>query len=75
MMRVARILLVGIGVGLAAALAATRLVASRLFGLTPTDPATILFGTGVLAAVALFAGYLPARRATNVDPMEALRHE
>ncbi len=69
------LVMIGIGVGLPVAVAATRVVASRLFGLTPTDPATILFGTGILAAVAFFAGYLPARRATKVDPMVALRCE
>jgi ABC-type antimicrobial peptide transport system permease subunit len=68
---------VGIGmvVGLAAALAATRLVATALFGVKPTDPITIGIALGVMAAVALLAGSAPARRAARVDPMIALRHE
>ena len=69
--------LVGIGlvVGLAAALAATRLVATSLFGVAPTDPITIGLAVVVMAAVAILAGYAPARRAAGVDPMIALRHE
>ena len=66
---------VGIALGLPLAFAATRLVKSFLFGLTPTDPPTLLGSTLVLAAVAALAGYLPARRATRVDPLIALRYE
>jgi predicted permease len=66
---------VGIALGLPIAFAATRLVKSFLFGLTPTDPATIFGSTLVLAAVAAMAGYLPARRAARVDPLVALRYE
>ena len=67
--------LAGIVVGLAVALSATRLVASLLFGLTPTDFITISSATLVMVTVALLAGYLPARRASRVDPMVALRYE
>jgi predicted permease len=66
---------VGIALGLPIAFAATRLVKSFLFGLTPTDPLALLGSTLVLAAVAALAGYLPARRATRVDPLIALRYE
>ncbi len=69
--------LVGIGlvVGLGAALGATRLIASLLYGLTPNDPLTIALASMLLLTVAALAGYLPARRASRVDPMVALRHE
>jgi predicted permease len=65
----------GAAIGLAAALASTRLVASLLFGTTPTDPVTYGLATAVLACAALVAGYLPARRAASIEPMAALRHE
>src|SRR5262245_39556433 len=65
----------GMLIGLCAALVATRLIASLLFGLTPTDPLTIALASLLLLAVAALAGYLPARRASRVDPMTALRCE
>jgi putative ABC transport system permease protein len=75
MRQVASILLVGIVAGVAISLSATRLLQSLLFGLGPRDTVTLLGAVGVLSAVALIAGYLPARRATKVDPMVALRYE
>jgi predicted permease len=69
------LVLCGAGVGLLAATAMNRLIASMLFGLTPSDPVALLIATSVLLAVALLAAWLPARRASKVDPMVALRYE
>jgi predicted permease len=65
--------LAGIAAGLPAALAVTRLIESQLFGVEPADPWTIAAATALLAAVALVAGYLPARRASQVNPAIVLR--
>ncbi len=66
---------IGLGIGAPLALGLSRLVQSQLFGLTPHDPSTLLAAMVGLAAVTLGSGYLPARRATKVDPMSALRYE
>jgi predicted permease len=67
--------LFGIIIGIPSALAATRLITSMLFGLSPNDLPTIMSVSLLLLLVALFAGYLPARRASSIDPMDALRAE
>ena len=61
--------------GFAGAAIVSRLMSAFLFGLSPLDPVAFLGGSGFLVAAALLAGYLPARRATAVDPMIALRYE
>ena len=65
----------GVIVGVAIALGASRLVATLLFGLAPTDLATLAGAVGVMVAVSALAGFLPARRAARVDPMVALRYD
>jgi ABC-type antimicrobial peptide transport system permease subunit len=68
-----RLALVGVSVGVVAALAVARLIASLLFQTAPTDPLTFFGMIVLLGAVALLAGYLPARRASKIDPIIALR--
>ena len=65
----------GFAVGLPAAIAAARLISGQLYGLKPAAPVTIAGAILLLSAVAALAGYIPARRATKVDPLVALRYE
>jgi ABC-type antimicrobial peptide transport system permease subunit len=70
-----RPVVIGLGAGLALASMASRLMTSFLFGVSVLDPLAFGGASGFLALVALLAGYVPARRATRVDPMIALRYE
>ena len=70
-----RLVVIGLPLGLAAALAAMRLLSSYLYGVSATDAATFVAMTAVVAGVALFACYVPARRATRIEPITALRNE
>jgi putative ABC transport system permease protein len=70
-----RLVLIGLGLGVVAALALTRMLSSFLYGVTATDPNTYLAVGILLVAIALLAGYVPARRAASVDPVTALRVE
>lgn len=70
-----RLALIGIAIGLVASLALTRVMRSLLFEVTPTDVLTFVIVPVVLLTVTLLACYIPARRATNVDPLTSLRYE
>ena len=69
------LVIAGIVIGIGISIASGEYVASQLFGLEPTDVTTLLAAMAVMVAVSAAAGYLPARRATRVDPMIALRYE
>jgi ABC-type antimicrobial peptide transport system permease subunit len=71
----ARLVLVGGGIGIAAALALTRVLEKTLFGVKPDDPAVVIMACAALGAVALSAAYLPARRAARLNPLDTLRHD
>jgi len=70
-----RLTLLGVAIGLAGAFALTRCLSNLLYSVETTDPLTFLTVAAALTGVAMLAGYLPARRAAIIDPMEALRHE
>jgi macrolide transport system ATP-binding/permease protein len=67
--------ILGLGISLPAALGASKLLESLLFGVTPGDPRTIAAAAAILLSAAIAAGYLPARKASRIDPMTAVRHE
>lgn len=68
-----RLSVIGVAIGLAASLVATRVMASLLFGVSPTDPAVLILACAALVGVATAASFGPARRAARIDPVEALR--
>jgi ABC-type antimicrobial peptide transport system permease subunit len=65
----------GLAIGLAGVVGAVRLVQAQLFGVQPYDPAALGGATALLLAMALVVAYLPARRASRIDPLTALRHQ
>jgi ABC-type antimicrobial peptide transport system permease subunit len=67
--------IVGLAISVPAALAASKLVESFLFKMKPNDPAALIGAAAILLTTAILAGYLPARNASRIDPMRALRHE
>ena len=70
-----RMMAFGVAIGLPSAIAAARLISSRLFGLTAFDPTSIAVAISVILAAGLLAGYVPAYRASKIDPMVSLRHD
>jgi ABC-type antimicrobial peptide transport system permease subunit len=75
MSEVSLVVITGILIGLPGAWAATKLLTSQLYELSPHDPLTIAGSASVILAITLLAGYLPAQRASKVNPLEALRYE
>ena len=69
-----RLAAIGIGVGVVASMVVANMIASMLFGTDPTDPLTFVGMIVLLAGVAVLAGYIPARRASRINPMVALRN-
>ena len=67
--------LVGIAIGVGMALAFARVLSSQLYGISATDPVTFVVGSSLFLLIAGVASYIPARRATRVDPMVALKYE
>jgi ABC-type antimicrobial peptide transport system permease subunit len=67
--------MVGLMIGLGLGLAVARIMVRFLYGISPIDPVSIIVTVALLGAASLFAGYIPARRAAKIDPMEALRYE
>ncbi len=70
-----RLIAMGMAIGLPIALGTSRLVSKMLFGFSPVDPVSLTAALVIVVGIALLAAYLPARRATKVDPMVALRYE
>jgi len=70
-----QLLLIGLGIGIPAALAVSRLIQTQLYGLKSDDPLTLSIAISVLGTIAVLAAYLPARRASSVEPMQTLRTE
>jgi len=65
----------GVAIGLVASFATTPLLADFLYGVKAHDPLTLVLVSSLLTAITFFASYVPARRVTNIDPMQTLRHE
>jgi putative ABC transport system permease protein len=70
-----QIIVIGVSIGAGGSLMLTGIARKILFGMTPTDPAMFGVAASILATAAVLAGWLPARRASRVDPLVALRHE
>jgi ABC-type antimicrobial peptide transport system permease subunit len=69
------LVVIGVAIGLPLVIGAAKLISSQLFGLTAADPVTLVAATALMISVAMLAGYIPARRASRIDPLVALRYE